>query len=83
MPLRWYDMLLEEQADAILEMVEGLTEEEKSSVLDEWAEGTYDKTLQGEYSALADLQRLATKCLLQRLGKWDSYIQRVTSRKDN
>jgi len=83
MPSKWYEMDLSEQAEEIIGMVEGLTDQDIQSTYDEWSGLRYERGLKGEHAALADLQRIATRHLLQRIGKWDSYVQRVISRKDN
>ena len=75
-------MDLRGQADAIIGMVEGLTDQDIQSIYDEWSSRSYEKGITGETEALADLQQIATEHLLKRLGKWDGYVQRVTSRKD-
>ena len=82
MPLDWYTMGLEGQAEAILDMIPGLTEQDIENTYNEWSKLRYAKGLYGQTEALADFQQIATKHLLKRLGKWDSYVQRVTSRKD-
>ena len=83
MPLDWYRMGLAEQAEAIIDMVGGLTDQDIQNTYDEWSCLRYEKSLDGRTEALADLQQIATRILLTRLGKWDSYFQRVTSRRGN
>ena len=83
MPLEWHRMGLTEQAEAIIDMIPGLTDQDIQNTYNEWSSLRYEKGLSGQTEALADFQQIATKHLLQRLGKWDSYIGRVTSRKDN
>ena len=73
-------MDLAEQAEAIIEMIPGLTDQEIQNTYNEWSQLRYERSLNGCTEALADLQQIATRTLLQRLGKWDSYVQRVTSR---
>ena len=82
MPLDWYRMDLGEQAEEIINMIPGLTDQDIQNTYDEWSSLRYEKSLDGRTTALADIQQIATKHLLKRLGKWDDYIQRVTSRKD-
>ena len=82
MPLDWYRMDLGEQAEEIIDMIPGLTDQDIQNTYNEWSCLRYEKSLDGQTEALADLQRIATRHLLKRLGKWDDYIQRVTSRKD-
>ena len=82
MPLDWYRMDLEGQAKAILDMIPGLTDQDIQNTYNEWSKLRYAKGLHGQTEALADFQQIATKHLLKRLGKWDSYVQRVISRKD-
>jgi len=76
-------MDLAEQVDAIIGMVDGLTDQDIQNTYDEWSKLRYEKSLSGQTEALADLQQIATRILLKRLGKWDSYVQRVTSRRGN
>ena len=82
MPLEWYRMDLGERAEAIIDMIPGLTDQDIQNTYDEWSSLRYEKSLDGQTEALADFQQIATRHLLQRLGKWDSYVARVTSRKD-
>ena len=82
MPLEWYRMDLEEQAEEIIDMIPGLSDQDIQNTYNEWSKLRYAKGLRGQTEALADLQQIATRYLLQRLGKWDDYVQRVTSRKD-
>ena len=82
MPLDWYRMDIGEQAEEIINMIPGLTDQDIQNTYNEWSSLRYEKGLGGQTTALADLQQIATKHLLKRLGKWDSYVQRVTSRKD-
>ena len=83
MPLEWHRMNLEEQAEAVIDMIPGLTDEDIQNTYDEWSSLRYEKGLDGQTEALADFQQIATKTLMKSLGKWDSYVERVTSRKDN
>ena len=80
MPLEWHRMDLAEQAEAIIDMIPGLTDQDVQNTYNEWSQLRYEKSLNGCTEALADLQQIATKTLLQRLGMWDSYVERVTSR---
>jgi len=82
MPLEWYRMDLGEQAEAIIDMIPGLTDQDIEKTYNEWSSLRYEKSLDGRTEALADFQQIATKHLLKRLGKWDSYVQRVTSRRE-
>ena len=82
MPLDWYRMDLAEQAEAIIDMIDGLTDQDIENTYNEWSKLRYEKSLNGQTKALSDLQQIATRYLLKRLGMWDSYVQRVTSRKD-
>jgi hypothetical protein len=75
-------MDLAEQGEAIIDMIDGLTDQDIQNTYNEWSKLRYEKSLNGQTEALADLQSIATKHLLKRLGKWDSYVQRATSRKD-
>jgi len=81
-PLDWHRMDLGEQAEVVIDMIPGLTDQDIQNTYDEWSCLRYEKSLNGRTKALADLQQIATRHLLKRLGKWDDYIQRVTSRKD-
>jgi len=76
-------MDLGEQTEAIIDMIPGLTDQDIQNTYDEWSCLRYEKSLSGRTEALVDFQQIATKTLMKRLGKWDSYVQRVTSRKDN
>ena len=75
-------MDLGDQAEAIVDMMPGLTDLDIQNTYNEWSSLRYEKGLSGQTEALADFQQIATRHLLQRLGKWDSYVERVTSRKD-
>jgi len=75
-------MDLAEQAEAIIDMIDGLTDQDIENTYNEWSKLRYEKSLNGQTKALSDLQQIATRYLLKRLGMWDSYVQRVTSRKD-
>ena len=75
-------MDLGEQAEEIIDMIPGLTDQDIENTYNEWSSLRYAKGLHGQTEALADFQQIATKHLLQRLGKWDSYVARATSRKD-
>jgi len=81
-PLDWYRMDLAEQAESIIDMIDGLTDQDIENTYNEWSKLRYEKSLNGQTKALSDLQQIATRYLLKRLGMWDSYVQRVTSRKD-
>jgi hypothetical protein len=59
-----------------------LTDQDIENTYDEWSCLRYEKNSNGRTEALADFQRIATRHLMKRLGKWDNYIQRVVSRKD-
>ena len=76
-------MDLAEQAEALIGMSDGLTDQDIQNTYNEWSCLRYEKSLNGRTEALADLQQIATRILLKRLGKWDSYFQRVTSRRGN
>jgi len=76
-------MDLAERAEAIIDMIPGMTDQDIQNTYDEWSCLRYEKSLNGQTEALADFQQIATKTLMKRLGKWDSYIRRVISRKDN
>lgn len=80
MPLEWQRMGLAEQAEAIIDMIPGLTDQDIETTYNEWSQLRYEKSLNGCTEALADLQQIATKTLLQRLGRWDKYVERATSR---
>jgi len=73
-------MDLAEQAEAIIDMIPGLTDQDVQKTYNEWSQLRYERNLNGCTEALADLQMIATKTLLQRLGRWDSYVERATSR---
>ena len=83
MPLDWDRMDLGEQAEEIINMIPGLTDLDIENTYNEWSSLRYEKGYNGRSEALADFQQIATKHLLKRLGKWDKYVQNVTSRKDN
>ena len=80
MPLEWDRMDLGEQAEAIIDMIPGLTDQDIQNTYNEWSSLRYAKGTHGQTEALADFQQIATKHLLQRLGRWDSYVERMTSR---
>ena len=79
MPVNFNRMGLGEQAEEIINMIPGLTDQDIQKTYDEWSCLRYGKGLSGQTEALADLQMIATKNLLQRLGRWDSYVKRATS----
>ena len=76
-------MDLGDKAEAIVDMMPGLTDLDIQNTYNEWSSLRYEKGSRGQTEALADFQQIATRHLLQRLGKWDSYVERVISRKDN
>ncbi len=80
MPLEWDRMDLAEQAEEIIDMIPGLTDQDIQNTYDEWSCLRYERGSHGQTEALADFQQIATKNLLQRLGRWDSYVERMTSR---
>ena len=69
-----------EQAEAIVDMIPGLTDQDIQNTYDEWSKLRYAKGLYGQTEALADFQQIAVKTMLKRLGRWDSYVERMTSR---
>jgi len=73
-------MGLAEQAEAIIDMIPGMTDQDIENTYNEWSRLRYESSLNGCTEALADLQMIATKTLLQRLGRWDKYVERATSR---
>jgi hypothetical protein len=82
MPLEWYKLNLEEQAEEIVDMIDGLTDEDIAAGYDEWATRRYERSILGETEALSDFQQILTKNLLKRLGRWESYVDTVTTRKE-
>ena len=80
MPLEWYRMDLAEQAEAIIDLIPGMTDKDIQTTYDEWSKLRYTKGKYGQTQALADFQQIAVKTMLQRTGKWDSYVDRVASR---
>jgi hypothetical protein len=69
-----------EQAEAVVDMIPGLTDQDIENTYNEWSKLRYAKGLYGQTEALADFQQIAVKHMLKRLGKWDSFVERVTSR---
>ena len=80
MPLEWHRMDLTEQAEAVINMIPGLTDQDIQTTYDEWSKLRYAKGQRGQTQALADFQQIAVKTMLQRTGKWDSYVERMMSR---
>ena len=80
MPLDWYRMDLAEQAEAIIEMIPGMTDQDIQTTYDEWSKLRYTKGKYGQTQALADFQAIAVKTMLKRTGKWDSFVERRASR---
>ena len=80
MPLEWFRMDLAEQAEAIIDLIPGMTDQDIQTTYDEWSKLRYTKGKYGQTQALADFQAIAVKTMLQRTGKWDSYVDRVASR---
>jgi len=80
MPLDWYGMDTAEQAEAIIDLIPGLTDQDIQNTYDEWSKLRYAKGTIGQTQALADFQQIAVKHMLQRTGKWDSYVERMNSR---
>jgi len=80
MPLAWHRMDLDDKAEAIIDMIPGLTDQDIQNTYDEWSRLRYEKGSRGRTEALADFQSIATKHLLKRQDKWDGYMARV---KDN
>ena len=80
MPLDWFRMDTAEQAEAVIDLIPGLTDQDIQNTYNEWSELRYAKGAHGQTQALADFQAIAVKYMLQRTGKWNSYVDRVTSR---
>ena len=69
-----------EQAEAIIEMIPGMTDQDIQTTYDEWSKLRYTKGKYGQTQALADFQQIAVKTMLQRTGKWGAFVDRVESR---
>ena len=69
-----------EQTEAIIDLIPGMTDQDIQTTYDEWSKLRYTKGIYGQTQALADFQQIAVKTMLQRTGKWDSYVERVASR---
>jgi len=79
-PLEWFRMDLAEQAEAIIDLIPGMTDQDIQTTYDEWSKFRYTKGKYGQTQALADFQQIAVKTMLQRTGKWDSFVERKASR---
>lgn len=75
MPLAWHRLRMEEKADIILGFVEGLTDQDKEDILDEWSEWVFEDGGYGEKQALSTLQQIALKKLLQKTDAWDRKVE--------
>jgi hypothetical protein len=73
-------MDLAEQAEAIIDLIGGLTDQDIQTTHEEWSKLRYTKGKYGQTQALADLQQIAVKTMLKRTGKWDSFVERQASR---
>lgn len=73
MPLPWNDQSFSARAESILEMFEGLTEEDLSFIYGEWEKRSYLDHPMGRIEALSDLQMIAQQRYLEKCGKGDAY----------
>lgn len=73
MPIPWKCRAFSEQAESILDMFEGLTEEERSLIYDEWEKNQYLDHPMGRIEALNDLQIMAQRVYLEKCGKGNIY----------
>jgi len=73
MPAPWETWAFSEQADYIVNMFEGLTEEDLEFIYKEWEKGNYLDHPAGRTEALSDLQMIAQQRYLEKCGKGDAY----------
>lgn len=69
MPLDWHELTSYEQIELVLGNVDGLDDEDKEVILDEWGHGDYSASADPEASGFADLQAIAVRHLLAKLGR--------------
>ena len=76
MPVTWEQLSGYERAEKILDNIGGLTDEEKQRCYDEWSQLTFPVTAAGIIQSEVELQKIATKVILQRQGKWEHEVNR-------
>jgi len=69
----WKNWVFSVQADYILDMFDGLTEEDMEFIYTEWEKGEYPDHPMGRTEALSDLQMIARTRYLEKCGKGDTY----------
>ena len=74
MQIAWDRMSFRQMVNATLDNVDGLTNEDRLAIQDEWAEtrpigGAYMDSAAGRIESLSDLQDLAVRHLLKKLGR--------------
>lgn len=80
MPDNWNQLSQIERAESILANVEGLTADDRAAIYDEWAQTTYADTVTGHIQAESDLQQIAVKHLMNRLGRGEELERYQNSR---
>jgi hypothetical protein len=75
--LPWNYQSFEEKAKSILDMFDGLTEEDHERIYDEWETKEYPDNKYGVTESLSDLQQIAYLVMLEKAGKLDEYKKLV------
>lgn len=69
MPLAWSELTSYEQIELVLGNIDGLDDEDREAILDEWSHGDYSASADPEASGFADLQAIAVSRLMTKLGR--------------
>ena len=78
MPLPWLSMGLRRRAHAIIDNIQGLTDDDIAEIWTEWGELDYPgEGAAFEREALADLQQIAVRKVLERTGRWKRFEDSV------
>jgi len=72
-PAPWKNWSFSEQAESIIEMFDGLTEDDLELIYLEWEQGDYIDHPAGRTEALAELQMIAQRRYLEKCGKGDAH----------
>ncbi len=77
MPVMWEKLSGFERAEKILENIDGLSNEMIQAIYDEWSELEFPPTATGIIQSEVELQRIGTKHLLKKLGRWEAHEEHL------